>query len=53
MNKLLGGLPVSAVSKKVNTTRAPLEGVSTEGNCQLLLTDLPGTIIMCIVLLAA
>jgi small GTP-binding protein len=36
--------PLSAVSKKYNTTRAELVGVVTEGRAQLTLTDTPGLV---------
>jgi small GTP-binding protein len=36
--------PLSAVSKKYNTTRAELLGVVTEGRAQLTLTDTPGLV---------
>lgn len=42
MNRLLGGFPASAVSKKVNTTRHSIQGVITDENVQVILTDLPG-----------
>lgn len=42
LNALVGGLPVSAVSRKYNTTRDRTLGVYTEGPAQLSFTDTPG-----------
>lgn len=41
LNRLLG-VSVSAVSKKINTTTTPIEGMLTKEDTQVLITDLPG-----------